>query len=80
MENQTNQIAEKKAEAISKIANSVCFIVITDNGKEKDNLNVNIMLNNPITALEFIKLLKVVENAILNPKGATPPPSSIIKP
>jgi hypothetical protein len=77
--NEMNQVAESKANAISLIANSKCFIVITDNGEKEKNLDTRMMLNNPFTALAFLKALQSVKYAILNPQ-VTPPPSSIFKP
>lgn len=77
MENNENKVAEVKAEVIRKIAGSKHFIVITDNGNPDKNLDTMMMLNSPITALEFLKLLKNVEDIIL--RRNTPPPSSIIK-
>ena len=78
MGNEINKVAEAKAAAISKIANSKHFIIITDNGEKENNLSSGMMINSPITALEFLKLLKQLEWAILNPQ-LTPPPSNLIK-
>ena len=73
-------IAESKAKAISKIAESRSFIVITDNGGKENNINTSMMINSLPSAFEFLKIIKQVEMAILYPqKPSTPPPSSIIK-
>ena len=74
-----NEVAEAKANAISLIANSQCFVVITDNGKKEKNLDTRILLNNPIAAINFLGVMKNVERAILFPQQP-PPPSSIVKP
>lgn len=73
-------IARSKAQAISKIAESKSFIVITDNGEKEKNLNTTMMINSLISAFEFLKIVKQVEMAILYPSKPTPPPSNIIKP
>lgn len=75
-----NNMQELKAKAISQIANSKCFIVITDNKEKENNLDTSIVLDNLSTAFEFLKIVKKLEEVILYPQPPkTPPSSNIIK-
>ena len=68
-------VPEMKAEAIRLIANSKCFIIITDDGSLTDR---RMVLDNAMTAVSFIREMEILKQGILFAKP-TPPPSNIVK-